>query len=251
MNQILMDVKDLVTVSTSPKRRILKAPTLNLLTVSIVGGLFGLIITDGQVFQWKIGVVIWTISLILLMSTLLGWPFVLRRASLFYVWEQFVRIPTSIVFLLIGFELALQPLGFLNKAILLGGFAIGFFLLPNRVTKWRRRLEKAVDSGYLRTSLNISERTWSLENDNYPALSDPTVTNPGPWRRLMLWIGPAIGVTAVNILGGPTALLLTGIAFIGLGYWLLFNQLETGAACWLFLSDLEAEVGPLRVIGAD
>jgi hypothetical protein len=192
--------------------------------------------------EWGEGFLLWGISLMILVAFLItGRKF--DRPSTYYLMERLPSLPMGIVLIDGGLRLIEAILGFQSMLIISAGLLLGLSTVPFRIKSQRQRLRQALEDGYLQESLDRDTFSWDPKFDNDRWVEDERMTNPGLLRRVLFWLGPAIGMALSDLIGRSSALVLAGACAIYGGYFVLGSGAELAMAHALELKAIEEQIG--------
>jgi len=243
-----MSVRTLVTLPRSLVRFHLRGPLTGLgittIFVPMLAYLPYLVRNQSgfSLFEWKFGLWMWALSVVVLAAYFLIRNRI-QRATTFYLLVALGNLPGVLVLLVGGLRSSEADLGASATRWLEIGLLLGLLTVPWAVRARRAWFQRALVSGHLSESLDKRTAQWDPRQDNRYAEEDPRISRPGCLMRLVPWVGPAIGASLADLFGQATALTITALLFVALGYNMLYFKLRYAITHTLELRRLEDDLG--------
>lgn len=245
MHKAMIESRLFIKPPTDPYKRLLWSSGLaflsNCIFVPLLSGLLS-IRGESDSLGWGEGFLLWGVSLVVL-AAYLAFGRKVQRPSVYYLLERLPAVPMGLVFLDGGLQLVESILGLQSMLIILAGILLGLATLPLRINSQRAQLRQALDDGYLRESLKRESFAWDPRYDNDRWAEDKQMANPGVLRRLLFWIGPAIGMALSDLIGRASTNVVAGACAIYAGYFLIGSGAELAIAHALELRAIESQIG--------
>lgn len=240
-----MEMQLLLKPPRDPHKRLIWSSASSFLTVSIIVPLLGAFISlyEGMgLWSFPEGIVMWGLTLLLMVANALFGQRI-RRPAIFYLVERLPGIPMGLVFLDGGMRLIAVILGIRSLLLIVVGLLVGLGTLPWTIRDERAKFRRALKDGYLVRSLDPKSYSWDPQYDIDRWEKDERITKPGFFRRLLFWIGPALGMALSDLIGRSPAQVVVGLGFIYIGYFLLGSSIRSAVSKVLELNRIEEELG--------